>query len=63
MQWVSGFMTESQAGSPAGQLIAKTGWNYWLIHGDGSEGVHNPSFTFDVIDAAPAALEAGVAEE
>jgi hypothetical protein len=43
--------------SPAGQLIAKAGWNYFLIHGDGSHGIHNASFARDVIAASLAALE------
>lgn len=24
-------------------------WNYFLVHGDGSRGIHNPSFVFDVL--------------
>ncbi len=43
--------------SDAGQLIAKAGWNYFLIEGDGSEGVHNPSFTLEVISASTDALK------
>ncbi len=43
--------------SPAGQLIAKTGWNYFLVEGDGSDGVHNPSFVLAVIKAAVDALK------
>jgi hypothetical protein len=34
-----------------------------LIHGDGSHGVHNPSWTMDVILASIEALEEPVAEE
>jgi hypothetical protein len=37
--------------------LVKVGWNYFLLHGDGSHGVHNPSFTMDVIRASLAALE------
>lgn len=44
-------------GSDAGQLIAKAGWNYFLIEGDGSEGVHNPSFTLEVVSASVDALK------
>ena len=47
----------SLVSSPAGQLIAKAGWNYFLIHGDGSEGIHNPSFVLDVLKASLDALE------
>ncbi len=43
--------------SDAGQIIAKAGWNFFLIEGDGSEGVHNPSFTFQVINASMDALK------
>ena len=42
--------------SAAGQTIAKAGWNYFLIHGDGSEGIHNPGFTIDVLNASIEAL-------
>lgn len=43
--------------SPAGQIIAKAGWNYFLIHSDGSDGVHNPSFVLDVLRASVNALK------
>ena len=43
--------------SAAGQIIAKAGWNYFLIEGDGSEGVHNPSFTLEVLNASIYALK------
>jgi hypothetical protein len=43
--------------SDAGQVIAKAGWNFFLLEGDGSNGVHNPSFELDVIDATQAALQ------
>ncbi len=43
--------------SDRGQIIAKAGWNYFLLHGDASEGVHNPSFTLDVINASLKALK------
>jgi len=43
--------------SPGGQLIAKAGWNFFLIEGDGSEGVHNPSFTFEILNASMDALK------
>ncbi|MHC4971901.1 MAG: carboxypeptidase-like regulatory domain-containing protein [Planctomycetota bacterium] len=32
-----------------GQILAKAGWNVWLIHGDGSHGIHYPSFTNAVL--------------
>lgn len=43
--------------SEAGQLIAKACWNLFLIEGDGSDGVHNPSFVLDVIQASVDALQ------
>ena len=43
--------------SDAGLLIAKAGWNYFLLHNDSSEGVHNPSFVSDVLAATLAALK------
>ncbi|MBI2831571.1 MAG: carboxypeptidase regulatory-like domain-containing protein [Chloroflexi bacterium] len=36
--------------------FVKVGWNFWLIHGDGSGGIHNPLFTQRVIDASIQAL-------
>jgi hypothetical protein len=47
----------SLVSSEAGQLIAKACWNFFLIEGDGSHGVHNPAFTFDVIKASLDALK------
>jgi len=31
--------------------MTRAAWNYFLLHGDGSEGVHNPGFVQDVINA------------
>ncbi len=42
---------------PASDPLVKAGWNFFLIEGDGSEGVHNPSFTFDVLNASVDALK------
>lgn len=42
---------------PADNVLVRAGWNYFLIHGDNSKGVHNPSFTFGSLSAAKAALE------
>jgi hypothetical protein len=42
--------------SAAGQIIAKAAWNYFLIHGDDSHGVHNPSWTNAVLNGAIDAL-------
>ncbi|MBI4186555.1 MAG: collagen-like protein [Chloroflexi bacterium] len=40
-----------------GDPLVKVGWNYFLIHGDGSEGVHNPNFIWSVLDASINALK------
>jgi hypothetical protein len=37
--------------------LVQAGWNYFLLHGDGSHGVHNPSFTLDVLRASMDALD------
>jgi len=37
--------------------LAKAGWNFFLVEGDGSDGVHNPSFVLDVISASIDALK------
>ncbi|MBI2890287.1 MAG: hypothetical protein HYY13_05825 [Nitrospirae bacterium] len=36
--------------------LVKAGWNYFLLHAGSAEGVHNPTFTWDVIEASMAAL-------
>ncbi len=42
---------------PASDPLVRAGWNYFLIHGDASKGVHNPSFVLNVLDASKAALQ------
>jgi hypothetical protein len=42
---------------PTDNPLVRAGWNFFLIEGDGSKGVHNPSFTFSAVDSARAALE------
>ena len=37
--------------------LIKAGWNFFLIEGDGSEGVHNPSYAFAVLNGAIDALK------
>ncbi len=54
---VSGGVDLTLLSSAAGQLIAKTSWNYFLIEGDGSMGVHNNKFTQTILGAALAALQ------
>ncbi|MEE9556476.1 MAG: hypothetical protein V3V76_04365, partial [Candidatus Adiutricales bacterium] len=39
-----------------GQNIAKAKWNYDLVHSDGSEGVHNPSYVNKILDNAIIAI-------
>ncbi|MBI2860512.1 MAG: hypothetical protein HYX91_03275 [Chloroflexi bacterium] len=37
-------------------VLVKVGWNFFLLEGDGSEGIHNPAFYTDVINASLKAL-------
>jgi hypothetical protein len=37
--------------------LLKSSWNWALVHSDGSQGVHNPSFVLTVLDASIDALE------
>jgi hypothetical protein len=39
--------------------LIKAGWNWGLIHNDGSLGVHNPGFATSVLDASIQALQGG----
>jgi predicted CXXCH cytochrome family protein len=41
--------------SPASDIV-RAGWNYYLVLGDGSRGIHNPSFVFEILDASLSAL-------
>jgi len=36
--------------------LVKAGWNYFLLEGDGSFGIHNPAFVAAVVDATIVAL-------
>ncbi|MDP2917828.1 MAG: hypothetical protein Q8O16_07875, partial [Dehalococcoidia bacterium] len=42
---------------PTTDILVKAGWNFFLIEGDGSMGVHNPQFTRDVLNASIEALK------
>jgi hypothetical protein len=42
---------------PTSDPLVRAGWNFFLIEGDGSKGIHNPTFTFEAIAAARAAVE------
>jgi hypothetical protein len=37
--------------------IVKAGWNFWLLEGDGSWGVHNPRFVRHVVNTTLDALK------
>lgn len=41
---------------PVSDVLVKVGWNYFLIHGDASGGIHNPAFTNEVLEASITAL-------
>jgi hypothetical protein len=60
-----GYLTGVTAGVPAtdpnegyNAVIAKANWNYSLVQLDLSKGIHNPSFTFQVIDQTKAQVKA-----
>ncbi|MHC4415600.1 MAG: carboxypeptidase-like regulatory domain-containing protein [Planctomycetota bacterium] len=38
--------------------LIKAGWNWLLIHNDGSTGLHNPTYSFNVLAAALEGLDA-----
>ncbi len=42
---------------PLTDKLLQAGWNYFLIHGDSSKGVHNPAFVNQVLDASITALK------
>lgn len=44
----------------ANSVPVKALWNYFLLHSDGSEGAHNPSFATDVIAKTTAQLDTWV---
>ena len=41
----------------ASDPLVRAGWNFFLVEGDGSEGVHNPAFVMQVLNASIAALK------
>ncbi len=41
----------------ASDILVRAGWNYFLIHGDNSKGIHNPDFIWNVLEASKAAVE------
>lgn len=40
----------------ASDALLKAGWNWMLVHNDGSRGAHNPTFVLSVLDGARDAL-------
>lgn len=57
---LTGFYTDAGASTRQFDVlkgtVAKANWNFALLTQDGSRGVHNPSFAFDVISATASAL-------
>jgi len=43
--------------SYGGQLLARAGWNMYLLHADGSHGIHNPGFVQAILQATFAKLD------
>ena len=54
---VSDITSGSNAVFAADSVLVKANWNYDLLTGDGSLGIHNPSWETQVIDATLAALQ------
>ena len=44
----------------ANPFLIKAGWNYTLLHSDGSLGVHNPNFAFQVLKRSIDGLSSGL---
>ncbi|MBI4266983.1 MAG: hypothetical protein HY668_01280 [Chloroflexi bacterium] len=42
---------------PREDILVRVGWNYFLIHGDNTGGIHNPGFVKEVIQASLKALK------
>lgn len=45
----------------ADESLPKSGWNWALVHNDGSQGVHNPTFAYTTLSAAIFSLNPGMA--
>ena len=41
----------------ASDILVRAGWNYFLINGDNSKGIHNPAFVWNVLETTKAAVE------
>ena len=44
---------------PTNSTLTKALWNYYLVKGDGSRGIHNPTFVFQILTNTQAALNPG----
>ncbi|HUL60970.1 MAG TPA: hypothetical protein VLU43_16945 [Anaeromyxobacteraceae bacterium] len=66
---IANFYTDAGAGSASHAFdvlkgtFAKTNWNQQLLALDGSRGVHNPSFAFDVLSATVVAVYDGALQK
>lgn len=61
-----GYLTGVAAGGTVADdgyndVIAKANWNYSLVSAGAADGVHNPTFTFDVLDRTISQLQTFVA--
>lgn len=59
---IAGGYLDGVAGTTAGSFgyhpdLAKAIWNYALVTNDGSDGIHNPSFVFGVLQATTAKMK------
>ncbi|UCD76383.1 MAG: hypothetical protein JSV91_05545 [Phycisphaerales bacterium] len=45
----------------ADPVLIKSGWNYLLVHSDGSFGIHSATFTYQILTASISALNGGAA--
>ena len=41
-------------------ILVRAGWNYFLISGDSSKGIHNPDFVWNVLEASKAAMQSAL---
>ena len=43
-----GSLLDNAVAGNNGLVLAKAGWNYFMVHNDGSHGIHNPEFVNDI---------------
>jgi hypothetical protein len=41
---------------PATDILVKVGWNFFLVTGDSSDGIHNPAWVNDLLNNSIEAL-------